>query len=364
MYRPIAASLMLLVAIVNLPAQEELQAVTPGRVPIGILLTAEGDRLSLFRNGRVATYDPYLESAAGVPLVPGTLLQLEEDTTVELQLLPGRTRVKAAAQATLRLDEVDPDGGGRITVYFGRLRVVVPQRADQPVSVIGPDAEVIVEPGSDAAVDVLADPSTAAAYTAVSTVSGRATISPRPTDITPEPIGVPAGSSARTRASEEGLVVTTSGEFPDGVAAFWLRRGFEAEPLGGEVLEERFRAAFAYVYGFYGSEPVAAAPPEPEEPTPAPTAEPEIEPLPTLPELDLTPPEFAGRDRTELRNGGIGLMAMGAFFAGAGFGIDYAANAILSEGARPGSPSPGTVILYAGGGFFASGLITFIVSQF
>lgn len=339
-----------------------------GRLPVGMLLTAEGDRLTLFRAGSVSTYDPYLEPTAGVPVLPGTLLQLEEDTTVELQLLPGRTRVKVSANATIRLEEVTAEGGARMTAYYGRLRVVIPQSGGGPVTVSGPDAEVSVEPGSDVSVDVLADPETAAAYTAAATVSGGATMRPRSAGAATESVAVPAGGAVRTRSTADGVVVDTSDELPAGVTAFWIDRAFEATARGPEVLEERFPAAFAYVYGFYAAPALAEAPPEPQpapaEPQPEPAEEPGIDPLPTLPELDLTPPEFADRDRTDLRNGGIGLMAMGALFAGAGFGVDYAANAIVSDAVRPSGLSPGTVMMYAGGGFFAGGLIAFIVSQF
>ncbi len=75
-------------------------------------------------------------------------------------------------------------------------------------------------------------------------------------------------------------------------------------------------------------------------------------------------PESDERDRTELRNGGLGLMVMGAVFAGAGYGVDYAADAFFSEAVQPEGVSPGTVMMYAGGGFFATGLITLLVSQF
>jgi hypothetical protein len=234
------------------------------------------------------------------------------------------------------------------------------------VTVLGPDARVEVAPGSDIAVDVLADPQTGAAFTAATAVAGSVTVHTRPVDPEDDGTVVSAGAAARTVQAEDGVVLETSEGIDAGVAAFWTRRAFEAEPRGPELLGKRFPGAFAYVSGFYGEEPAVAEPePAPEpQPEPQPDAETDIEPLPTLPELDLTPPEFAERDQTDLRNGGLGLMAMGAIFAGAGLGVDYAGDLFLSDGLPASGVSPGTVMLYTGGGFFVSGLIAFLIGQF
>ncbi len=357
MYRLSAAFLMLFLVTAFLQAQEE------GRTPIGMALTAEGRRLSLFRDGSVSSYDAYLEPVAGRPVLEGTLLQLEENTSLELQLLPAPTRIKLGAQATIRLEEVDDAGGGRLTMYFGRLRAIVPSSASSNVVVEGPDARVTIAPGSDVAVDVLADPATAAVYTAVSTIAGRATLRLRPVDAERDATVVSAGTRARTVPAEAGVALEVSDALEGETVAFWAGHSFETQPRGEAVLEDRFPEAYSYVYGFYGEQPQLAEPvPEAQPEQPAPDAE--IEPLPTLPDLDLAPPEFAEGDRTELRNGGIGLMVMGAVFAGAGYGVDYAADAFLSDAVQPDGVSPGTVMMYAGGGFFVTGLITFLVSQF
>ncbi|NBF39226.1 MAG: hypothetical protein GVY14_02315 [Spirochaetes bacterium] len=383
MYRPFAALLMLFLVTTFLQAQEEAPGVDSpetaspraeeapvprdGRIPIGMVLTAEGRRLSFFREGSVSAYDAYLEPVAGRPVLAGSLLQLEENTSLELQLLPARTRMKLGAQATIRLEAVDDAGGGRLTMYFGRLRAIVPSSAASDVVVEGPDARVTIAPGSDVAVDVLADPANAAVYTAVSTIAGSATVQPKPIDAESEVTVVAGGTRARTVPAEAGVALEVSDALEGETVAFWARHSFEARPAGPVALEDRFPQAYSYVYGFYGEPPQLAEPLPETQPEPAPEDGPpeaEIEPLPTLPELDLAPPEFAERDRTELRNGGLGLMVMGAVFAGAGYGVDYAADAFLSDAVQPEGVSPGTVMMYAGGGFFVTGLITFLVSQF
>ena len=239
-------------------------------------LTAEGRRLSLFRDGSVSTFDAYLEPVAGHPVLPGSLLQLEENTSLELQLLPARTMIKLAAQATIRLEDVDDTGGGRLIMYFGRLRAIVPSSAASNVVVEGPDARVTVTPGSDVAVDVLADPATAAVYTAVSTIAGRATLRPRPIDAEREATVVAAGTRARTVPAEAGVALEVSDALEGETVAFWAGHSFESQPRGEAVLEDRFPEAYSYVYGFYGEQPQLAEPvPEaqPASPLPSPPAD-------------------------------------------------------------------------------------------
>jgi hypothetical protein len=57
-------------------------------------------------------------------------------------------------------------------------------------------------------------------------------------------------------------------------------------------------------------------------------------------------------------------MAMGVFFAAQGLGINYAADAFASGSAQPEGVRPGTVMMYAGGGFFLGGVAAVIASFF
>lgn len=370
MLRSTAVLFVFLAVAAQIPSQESASQAAPpdGRRPIGMALTSEGDRVTIFRDGAERTVDPTRSSVAGTPLAPGTLLQLEPDTSIELQFLPGTARLKASSLSTIRLDAVEASGGARLTAYYGRLRIVVPATLEGDIVVEAPRARVSVEPGSDVALDVLVDPQNGSTYAAVSTIAGEALVADPAAAEDTEPIRVAPGTSLRTVPGEAGVEYRAAEGLASDVAAHWSRLPFEAAPKDGGTLEERFPEAFAFVSGFYGQEPaVAEAPPPAPEPEPEPEPGPErvdIEPLPMLPELDLTPPEFAERDRTDLRNGGFGLMAMGAFFAGAGFGVDYAVNNMLSENIQPQGVSPGVVLMYAGGGFFVSGVVSFLVSQF
>lgn len=375
MLRSTAALVVFLALAVQLPSQESSSQTAPaeGRRPIGMALTAEGSRITIFRDGAERSVDPNRTAVAGTPLQPGTLLQLEPGTSIELQFLPGTARLKASSLSTIRIDAVEPSGGAELTVYYGRLRIVVPSAVAGSVILDAPRARISVEPGSDVALDVLADPQDGSTFAAVSTIAGGARVASRSAPEDAEPIRVEPGTSVRAGPGagddeQPGVQFQASPELAPGVAAHWSRLSFEADPKDGETIETRFPEAFAFVSGFYAQAPaVAEAPPPPDEPEPEPepaAAPVDIEPLPLLPELDLTPPEFAQRDRTDLRNGGFGLMAMGAFFAGAGVGVDYAVNNMLSENIQPQGVSPGVVLMYAGGGFFVSGVVSFLISQF
>jgi len=375
MLRSTAALFVFLALAVQLPSQESPSQTDPaeGRSPIAMALTAEGSRVTFFRDGAERSVDPNRTSVAGTHLEPGTLLQLEPGTSIELQFLPGTARLKATSLSTIRIDAVEPSGGAELTVYYGRLRIVVPSSVAGGVVLEAPRARVSVEPGSDVALDALADPDDGSTFAAVSTIAGAALVASRAAPADAEPIRVEPGTSLRAGPGDgddeqPGVEFQRAEGLAPGVVAHWSRFSFEAAPKDGETIEDRYPEAFAFVSGFYGQAPaVAEAPPPPTEPEPEPeqaAAPVDIQPLPRLPDLDLTPPEFAERDRTDLRNGGFGLMAMGGFFAGAGVGVDYAVNNMLSENIRPQGVSPGVVLMYAGGGFFVSGVVSFLISQF
>ena len=378
MYRVIAAGLFFLLFVGVAGAQEAGEAAagngreteSEGRTPIAMVLTAEGRRVTLIEGGEVINFDPRSESVAGTPLPAGSALQLDGDTSLELQLLPGKTRILLTAFTAVNIASVGTEGGGEIEMTYGRLRVVYPGASGgEPLTLHGPDARVEVEPGSDVLVDVLAEPDDGTLFTAATNVAGAARIvlqNPEQGRATE----VPPGMRLRTATAGEATAISQPAPMRDRAVSFWIERSFVAEPAGPEILESRYLEAFAYVYGFYREEEpeVAQTPSQPpaEEPSaPEPESEepPEIEPLPTLPELDLAPPEFADGSR-ELRNGGFGLMAMGVFFATQGLGINYAADSIAGGSVQPEGVRPGTAMIYAGGGFFLGGVGLVIASYF
>ncbi|MFP4066739.1 MAG: hypothetical protein ACLFSP_00525 [Spirochaetaceae bacterium] len=351
-----------------------------GRRPVAMMLAAEGRRVTVFRGSEAAGFDPRTESGAGSPVLPGAYLELDENTTAELQLLPGRTRVKLGSAAALEMREVDATGGGRVELHFGRLRAAVPSTAGA-LEVSGPEAEVTVFPGSDVAVDVLVDRETAETFTAATVIGGRASMTLRAAGdrdagdegSAKDGVALEAREAARTGVADGVPRVETAEPGDRGTLEFWGQRRFIVSPKDAEELMDRYPGAFGYVFGYYEEpeepEPEeqreAEEPREPEEPREA-EVEPDEEPDPE--EVGRTaaevPEEEAESDRAELRNGGIGLMGMGVFFAAAGFGVDYAAESFPSAGPPAGGVSPGEVLMYSGGAFFAGGLVSLIVSLF
>ncbi|MFP3958955.1 MAG: hypothetical protein ACLFUX_02185 [Spirochaetaceae bacterium] len=346
-----------------------------GRRPVAMMLAAEGRRVTVFRGSEAAGFDPRTESAAGSPVLPGAYLELDENTTAELQLLPGRTRVKLGSAAALEMREVDATGGGRVELHFGRLRAAVPSTAGA-LAVSGPDAEVTVFPGSDVAVDVLVDRETAETFTAATVIGGRASMTLRAAgdrdagDEGPakDAVALEAREAARTGVADGVPRVETAEPGDRGTLEFWGQRRFIVSPKGAEELMDRYPGAFGYVFGYYEEPEEPDEPEEPEEPEEPREAEVEPDEEPDPEEVGRTaaevPEEEAESDRAELRNGGIGLMGMGVFFAAAGFGVDYAAESFPSAGPPAGGVSPGEVLMYSGGAFFVGGLVSLIVSLF
>ncbi len=406
--------------------QEAGESPEEGRTPIAMVLTAEGRAFSVFAGGELSVFDPHVESMSGLPLRSDTLVQLEEATSLELQLLPGTTRLKLAAHSSMRVVALRPGGAGELSLSYGRFRIVVPASTanyvgggeegdgggeaetnngggaggDDWLILNTPDARVSIATGSDVAVDVLVNSETGDPYTAVSTIAGSARITVRSADTggdaetgtgaaddedeaSGESREVPPATHVHTNTPDaEGRLVSVSG-FPADLESFWTPRAFESAAHDKNVLEERYEEAFAYVSGFYEDESAALAQADRRREDDEPEArteeteggeearegeaerreEPQDEPAD--PSEAVSAEEDGGDDkRIELRNGGVGLMGLGTVFAAAGFGVDSAADAFVTTDAQPRGVPPAEALLYAGGAFFVSGLITFIISQF
>jgi hypothetical protein len=91
----------------------------------GIVLYAEGTEVSLYRDGELRTYDVMTDDVLGMPLLEGDLLQTEDATFLEIQLLPSRTVVKIAENTSFRVAAVGEGGGGDIALSYGRIRARV-----------------------------------------------------------------------------------------------------------------------------------------------------------------------------------------------------------------------------------------------
>jgi hypothetical protein len=240
-------------------------------------------------------------------------------------------------------------------------------------------------------VDVLVDADTGALFTRLAAISGRPEITL--SDGTGRATVAP-GTRLRAVRAEGGLRLTEPEPIPDAHYRYWRTRSFAAAALAGDTLSSRYPRVFSYVSTFYeedagqpteaaarpgeatsgaaeeGSAPAAEAGGAEEGPAEDAGGEEAAEDEPAAEETPAAAagdqPEAAAEEDngTELRNGGLGLMGLGAVVAASGFGVNYALDTVVSEEVQPEGMRPGTVMMYSGAGFFVGGVITFLISQF
>ncbi|MDA3948769.1 MAG: FecR domain-containing protein [Spirochaeta sp.] len=96
-----------------------------GTEPYAFVIYAEGYNLSVFRNDEMTTYDVLVDDVIGMPLLPGDLVQTDNDTFVEMQVMPSRTVVKIAENTTFEIERIGGAGGGTFDMSYGRMRARV-----------------------------------------------------------------------------------------------------------------------------------------------------------------------------------------------------------------------------------------------
>jgi hypothetical protein len=89
------------------------------------IIYAEGYNVSVFRNEELTAYDVMLDDVIGMPLMPGDLVQTDDDTFIEMQVMPSRTVVKIAENTTFEIQSIGGAGGGSFNISYGRLRARV-----------------------------------------------------------------------------------------------------------------------------------------------------------------------------------------------------------------------------------------------
>ncbi len=89
------------------------------------IIYAEGYNMSVFRNDELSTYDVLVDDVLGMPLLPGDIVQTDNDTFLEMQVMPSRTVVKIAENTTFEIERIGGAGGGSFKMSYGRLRARV-----------------------------------------------------------------------------------------------------------------------------------------------------------------------------------------------------------------------------------------------
>jgi urease accessory protein UreE len=95
--------IILLIAGGLLSAQEEDSI-------FGVILYAEGVELSIFRQGELIRYDLFQDDVLGLPLLQGDMVQTEDNSFVEIQLLPSESVVKVAENTTFEITSIGEAG--------------------------------------------------------------------------------------------------------------------------------------------------------------------------------------------------------------------------------------------------------------
>lgn len=96
-----------------------------GEDVFGVILYADGSEISIFRNGSLRTYDVFADDVIGMPLLEGDLVQTENGTFLEVQLLPSRSTLKIAENTSFQIQQIAQNGGGNFDLLYGRVRAKV-----------------------------------------------------------------------------------------------------------------------------------------------------------------------------------------------------------------------------------------------
>jgi hypothetical protein len=117
MARKVFACLLLLVAMA-LGAQDRSES-------FGVIIYAEGRDVTIQRDGTRVRYDAVYGEPLGVPLFAGDVVETDNETFVEIQLLPSRGVVKVAENTVFTIEGLTETGETALRVTYGRLRARV-----------------------------------------------------------------------------------------------------------------------------------------------------------------------------------------------------------------------------------------------
>ncbi len=127
------AMTLLLLHTLTVSAQEDEEV-------FGVILFAEGAQLSIFRQGELLRYDLFEDDVLGMPLLQGDMVQTEDNSFVEIQMLPSESVVKVAENTTFEITSIGNQGGGSFELLYGRVRAKVSRLNDEQFQIRGRSA--------------------------------------------------------------------------------------------------------------------------------------------------------------------------------------------------------------------------------
>ena len=121
------------------------------------VIYAEGNDMSVYRNGELHSYDVVVDDVLGMPLLSGDLVQTDPGTYVEIQVMPARTVIKVAENTPFRIEALGGDGGGTFQMSYGRLRARVERIAGNERFEVRGHSAVAGVRGTDFGYDIIVE---------------------------------------------------------------------------------------------------------------------------------------------------------------------------------------------------------------
>jgi len=369
--------------------------------PFAVIVYAEGDRITLYRDGALNQYDVLLDSVVGLPLFEGDLVQTDPGTYLELQTVPAGTLLKVAENTTFQLSTLGEESGqGRVQLTYGRIRAKVQKvTGTAPFAIYGRGVVAGVR-GTDFGYDFVAERSGATVpVTQVYCFEGAVEVSAAPS---PASAGETGGTEKTTASSivihADQMVSVAhlpwTAETTDGggdstepqppfktdtlapeIRSYWSTNDFQLERLSPEELKTRFPAlpeaagGVGMKSGGSEVEPQAEGAGQSERDTPKAQGQGDV----AAPEMPLQPgelspstqyePEIFAR-RTALRSAGIVTTVLGGIVELAGVGVRLAGENFVPAASQGTAEVVADALMGGGGLLLTGGITTYIVSLF
>ena len=153
--KKLTAVVLLLASVALLCAQEVGQ---DSGGSFGVVIYADGDVVSIIRDGRRFDYDAFTGELLGLPIFGGDIIQTDPGTYLEIQLLPSQSVVKVAENTSFSVQRISRGGEGVLDLAYGRLRARVDRlTSNEPFEIRGLGTVAGVR-GTDFGTDVIITP--------------------------------------------------------------------------------------------------------------------------------------------------------------------------------------------------------------
>ena len=284
----------------------------------GVIIYAEGRDVTVQRDGARVSYDAGIGEALGVPLFAGDTVETDNETFVEIQLLPSRGVLKVAENTVFVIDGLAQNGETALSVVYGRLRARVSQLVGSQTFQVRGNSAVAGVRGTDFGFDQVLEPRSVGLVNNVYCFEGEVEVTQLvPASAQTETVGdesvpptqaesvrVAAGQMVSFVPAESGLPVEIA---PQAVASslerFWTEHDFAGEEVAPSRVESVYPGIAQKVADRLGSVPdyvseSTAVPAVADTSVPeAPADTPEETPGVTVTQIDRRP--AAASDTTE-----------------------------------------------------------------